>query len=252
LHTLLDGILIIGGCVAASLLGFALVHRLVPVGMRSGHNDVAGFIYAVVGVMYAILLAYVTIVVWQQFDTVDSTVQLEAVAAGNIYHGVDEFADPMRANVQSMVDEYVSTTIDEEWPLLNQGQISAKADKLAHDLRAAINKLPADTPQQQVMLDHVLGQYETLITERRLRLFQGQVGLHPLLWAMLIVGAVMTIGFTYLFGLESARAHALMIVGLAVVIGGLLFMIQQVNYPFSGDVHVSPEAFEIVRQTFRA
>jgi hypothetical protein len=250
LSTLLDGLLIIGGSVAVALLGFFLVDRLVPASIRCRYNDVAGFIYAAVGVMYAILLAYVTIVVWQQFDTTSSVVEVEATAAGNIYHGVDDFPEPARSQVQSMVKSYVETTINDEWPMLANGQSSPEAEQLAHDLRNAIHRLPADTPRQQVFLDHVLGQYETMVTERRLRIFDGEVGLHPLLWIMLIVGAVLSIAFTYAFGLEHSLAQAFMIAGLTVTIAGMMFMIQQVNYPFAGAIHVSPEPFETVLQTF--
>ena len=190
LDTILSGILIIGGSVAAALLGFVVVDRRIPASVRCRYNDVAGFIYAAVGVIYAILLAYVVIVVWQEFDATSSTVQLEAVAAGNIYHGVDEFPDPMRATVQSKVRQYVETTINEEWSSLADDETSPTAEQLSHDVRDAIHQLPVDSPHQQVMFDHVLGQYEQMITERRIRIFQAEEGLHPLLWAMLICGAV--------------------------------------------------------------
>src|SRR4030095_15316394 len=45
-------------------LGLALVQRLVPTTSRKEHNDVAGFIYAVVGVIYAVLLGLVGIDTW--------------------------------------------------------------------------------------------------------------------------------------------------------------------------------------------
>jgi hypothetical protein len=67
---------------------------------------------------------------------------------------------------------------------------------------------------------------------------------------MLIGGALLTIGFTYFFGIENALSHRIMIVALTLVIAGLLFMIQQVNYPFSGDVHVSDEALRLALATF--
>ena len=41
-----------------------------------------------------------------------------------------------------------------------------------------------------------------------------------------------------------------MIAGLAVVISGMLFMIQQVDHPFAGQVHVSSDPFQTVLQTF--
>jgi hypothetical protein len=250
LITLASGLLVIGGSVAAAILGFLLVHRFVPAEIRCRYNEVAGFIYAAVGVIYAILLAYVVIVVWQQFDATGSTVELEAAAAANIYHGVDEFPDPMRSDVQAMVKDYVQTTVNEEWPDLANDEMSPRADALAHDIRGAIYKLPVDTPHQQVMFDHVLGQYEQMITERRLRIFEAEEGLHPLLWAMLIIGAVLTVAYTYVFGVDSALAHGIMIAGLAMVIGGMMFMIQQVDHPFAGQVHVSSEPFESVLETF--
>jgi hypothetical protein len=64
LQTVLYGVLVVGGCCLLALAGFELVHRLVPVASRQRHNDVAGFIYAALGVIYAVLLALVVITVW--------------------------------------------------------------------------------------------------------------------------------------------------------------------------------------------
>lgn len=250
LESILAGILIIGGTIALSVGGFWFVNRSVGYEVRCRYNDVAGFIYAAVGVIYAILLAYVVIVVWQQFDATGSTIELEAVAASNIFHGVDEFPEPARSNVQSMVRDYVETTVNVEWDTLADSTPDPRADELAHNLRDAIHQLPADDAHQQVMFDHVLEQYEQLLTQRRLRLFQAAESLHPLLWAMLIIGAAFTIAFTYVFGVENALVHSLMIAGLAIVIGGMLFMIQQVDHPFGGQVHVSAEPFQTVLETF--
>jgi hypothetical protein len=227
------------------MLGLVAVHRLVPVSIRCVHNDVAGFIYAVLGVMYAILLAYVVIVVWQEFDTTSQIVDQEAVALEDIYHGVDQFADPQRSNVQDMVKSYIETTSDEEWPLLANGQSSPTANQLAHDLRTAIDALPATTPNEQVMFDHVLTQYEGFLQDRDLRIIQSQVGVHPMLWVLLIGGAVLTIGFTYFFGVENLVAHGIMIAALTLLIAALLFRVQQVNYPFQGQVLVSDEALRM-------
>jgi hypothetical protein len=55
LHTAVYGVLVVGGVCLLSLVGFELVHRLVPAQSRQRHNDVAGFIYAALGVIYAVL-----------------------------------------------------------------------------------------------------------------------------------------------------------------------------------------------------
>ena len=56
----------------------------------------------------------------------------------------------------------------------------------------------------------------------------------------------MAVGFTYLFGLENTLVHTLMVAMLALIISSVLFTVGVLEYPFSGDVRVSPEAFELV------
>jgi hypothetical protein len=250
LVTLLQAVIIIGGMLLLAVLGFVLVHRRIAVHIRHAHNDVAGFIYAVVGIMYAILLAYVTIIVWERFDSVNSVVEQEATNAYNVYHEVDEFPDANRSEVEGIVKAYVETTVDDEWPLLASGKYSEHAEDLADQLGSAVARLPVTSPAQQVLMDHIMTQYESMVSERHLRLFEATAGVHPLLWILLIGGAIATIGFTYFFGIENAWAHAAMIAALTFVIAATLFVIVQVNDPFAGAVRVSPEPLERVLATF--
>jgi hypothetical protein len=68
------GVLVVCAVGLAALGGLALVQRLVPTEVRQGHNDVAGLIYAVVGVIYAVLLALMVIAVWEDYEKARDTV----------------------------------------------------------------------------------------------------------------------------------------------------------------------------------
>ena len=61
-----------------------MVERLVPAQTRQKHNDVAGFIYAALGVIYAVLIALVVIAVWERFQAANETVEQEANAVAEI------------------------------------------------------------------------------------------------------------------------------------------------------------------------
>jgi hypothetical protein len=200
--------------------------------------------------MYAILLVYVTSIVWETYNSATSLVEQEATNGYNIFHEVDEFPDPNRSEVQGLVKSYVQTTVDEEWPLLARVKFSQHAEDLADQLGSAIARIPVSSLSQQVLLDHLLTQYENMITQRHLRLFEASAGVHPLLWVLLAGGPVVTIGFTYFFGIENASAHAAMVAALAFVIAATLFVIVQVNDPFAGAVSVSSEALVKVLETF--
>ena len=75
----------IGAVCLTALAGLEVVQRLVPASSRQSHNDVAGFIYAALGVIYAVLLALVVIAVWGEYDAASETVEQEANALAEIF-----------------------------------------------------------------------------------------------------------------------------------------------------------------------
>jgi hypothetical protein len=79
---------------------------------------------------------------------------------------------------------------------------------------------------------------------RRERLLAASEGLPTILWVVLIGGGVITIAFTYLFGLESTVVHTLMVAALALVLSLSLFSIAALDHPFRGDVRIHPDALE--------
>jgi high-affinity Fe2+/Pb2+ permease len=70
------------------------------------------------------------------------------------------------------------------------------------------------------------------------------------LWVVLVLGAVVTVGFTYLFGLRNSWAHRLLVMSLTAVIALVLFTIGVMEHPFSGGARVEPGAFELILERF--
>ena len=103
-HTVVYGVLVVGGVCLLALAGFELVQRLVPAASRRQHNDVAGFIYAALGVIYAVLLALVDIAVWEQFGAARETVELEANAAADIFWLANQLPEPRAPTSSSSSD----------------------------------------------------------------------------------------------------------------------------------------------------
>src|SRR3712207_7651418 len=82
--TVVFGVLVVIGVCLAAVAGLELVQRLVPAEKRQQHNDVAGFLYAVVGIVYAVLLALLVIAVWEQYQRALETVEGEANSVADI------------------------------------------------------------------------------------------------------------------------------------------------------------------------
>ena len=250
LATVLYVILTVFVPVLVAVWGLLLVQRLVPPERREEHNDVAGFIYAVLGVAYAVLLAFVAIAVWQDYKTAQTNVENEANELAGVYFLASRLPEPQRTSVQDLAQRYARVVVEEEWPMMEQGKTSARADSLLRQLRLELLQFDPHTKGEQVLYERGLTDLHDALDARRSRLLEVREGIPTLLWVVLVVGGVITVSFTYLFGLKSNLAHALMVAALTLLICAILFTIGEFNYPFSGIVEIRLEAFREVLRSF--
>jgi uncharacterized membrane protein YgaE (UPF0421/DUF939 family) len=116
--------------VLVAVVGLVVVQRLVPPVRREAHNDVAGFIYAVLGVAYAVLLAFMLIAVWQDYNAAQTNVESEAHELAGVYFLASQLPEPERTRIQDLARTYARVVVEEEWPMMERGQTSPRADSL--------------------------------------------------------------------------------------------------------------------------
>jgi Protein of unknown function (DUF4239) len=115
----LTGVLFVVVLPALAVVAQLLIRRAWPTLADGEHNDVAGFIIAVVGVIYAVLLAFVVIVSWEDFSEAESTVGQEASALRSIYRESQAFPPDVREHLRADVLRYArlrSTWTGPRWP----------------------------------------------------------------------------------------------------------------------------------------
>ena len=108
------GVLVVCGACLAAIVGLMLVQRLVPATIRMENNDVAGFIYAVLGGIYAVLLALVVIATWEEFGRARVTVETEANALAEIFWLAHQLPEPERHHLQELARSYAEEVVEEE------------------------------------------------------------------------------------------------------------------------------------------
>jgi Protein of unknown function (DUF4239) len=252
------GVLVVGGACLAAVAGLIVVQRLVPATIRMGYNDVAGFIYAVLGVIYAVLLALVVIATWEEFGRARITVEAEANALAEIFWLAHQLPQPEGRELQELARSYAEEVVEEEWPLMEQGRTPLMESTretpsgwvLIDDIRATLQEYEPRTAAGEQLYAEGLDQVQRLADARRTRLVVAEESLPTVLWVVLIVAGIVVVGFAYLFGMENTRAHSLMVVALAGVIALVLFTIAAMDHPFTGAARVGPEAFELVLHRF--
>jgi len=249
---LLSGFIIVGLGTLLATLGPTVVRHFVALERLTTNNEIAGFKFATVGVLYAVLLAFAIIVVWQKYADAETTVAQEAGAASAIFqlsYGIDE--KPGTA-LRSALSSYLVHTIADDWAAMERLTPggSASARQGLDSVYTALLTFQSNSPVDAAVLGEILHQVDQLTQARRVRLVEAEGVVPGVVWLILFGGATVTLGFTFFFGAESLKAQTLMTALLAVLMLSELFIIVAIDRPFTGAVKVEPTALVEVLNDF--
>ena len=131
---------------------------------------------------------------------------------------------------------YAMHVVDVEWPAMARDDFDAAVHlPYIHEVWRAVNDAakqaePNDSPRFAAALD----QLDALDAARRSRALLGADRLPVTMTLTLLLGAVVTVGFSYIFAVESGWAHGLMTASLATLVALLLLLQYQLEQPFQG------------------
>jgi len=241
-------ILIVAIVIAVTVFAHAVWQRRFKSEMLRKHNDVAGFLFSAVGVIYAVVLGFVVVVVWEKYDATVATVDTEIAAVSDLYRAAGGMATPARVRIRADLMTYVENMIRTEWPLMAQRVMVPEDQDLLESLAHEINTYaPRDAGDSNVQ-HSAMTQVRRLFDARRQRLIQSAPSVPTVLWCALIAGALAMLSFAFLFGVENRAAQLVMTAILAGLIAILFVVIVEFDSPFSGSVHISDDGWVILHQ----
>lgn len=229
--------------VSISITSLLIIRKFYPHNKCKTHNDIAGFIFATLGVIYAVLLAFIVIITWQDFDKAQDVTVNEANCIAALYRDSTPFPAGFRASLKSELTNYVKDIINEEWQMMAKGQRSASVQKIQAELWKLYGGFQPKNETQKIFLTESVKKLNQATEMRRQRIVYASRGIHPMLYFVLIAGSFITIAFTMLFGTENIIPHLIMVSLLAAMIAITLFTVIAMDYPFTGDISITPDVF---------
>jgi len=217
-----------------------LVPRLVPFARRVHPNDGAGVLFSMSGVIYAGVLGFVVIVVWEKYDTALANAQVEEGAASDLYRIAAGFPDPTRSEIRIQIKDLARIMVDQEWPAMRQGRNSPAAYLAGEHVAYSIEHIEPHGAAQSNLQAAALTSLQKYLDARRQRLAENEGAVLPILWLTLILGGMATLGFTYFFGTENQRMQLTMTGVIAALIATMFVLVGEFDYPFAGSVSIDP------------
>jgi len=220
-----------------------LVHRIFNRHDFVQHNEVGGFIIAVAGTLYAVLLGFLTVVAWQHFADARQHVTLEAAAATDTWHAALGLPAAYRSRVRNDLLQYAKLMVNDEWPEMRAGTFDKSGDLIIMDaIGAAGNFTPANTMQSnsQALTMTQLGE---LHDGRLRRLTDNEVEISGFEWVVLFLGALCITCFCWLFGLSNRAVHLFMTSAVTIIITAMLVLLFELQSPFRSSLRIGPDSW---------
>jgi hypothetical protein len=247
--TLLVALVLIIGLPALAIVAKVFINRHVRSLTTDTHNEVAGFLVAIVGVVYAVVVGFTIVSLYGASVTANDDVSTEAADLLQLHEGNFVFGPSTSARIDADVIGYARAVVD-DWKSISEGNPSPQVQGALDDIYTTLGSYVPHTAAQTQFLDQAITDVDALSQARNSRLLEArESGSLPLvLWIGILLASAVTLAFALLFSLDNVKVAYAMVGGVTVVLAVNLFVLVELAYPFLGSVAVGPGKFvEVIR-----
>ena len=239
---------------AVAIAGLYLVRKNYPADILKEHHEVAAIIFNAFGVLYAVVVAFVVFVTWSGYDDATKNLQLEASQVIDLFHSAKAFPDPVSKVIRDGLIDYTNSVHNDELRRMAGGDIGVYSIGSLRNLIGVFDGMDDKSLPNRELYMESLRRLNNLAEYRRLRIFAGNNTVPPMIWLILLVGGLITVLYTYFFGVRNIRAQYIMTSALTIMISLILFLIYVLDHPFTGTARVSArpfsEAMELMQKEY--
>jgi len=214
------------------------------------HNEVLISLFAAAGIVYAILLGFLVVVVWEAYDDSHRNVAEEAATLVSLYSLTYGMEANHGAEMRGHIREYTNAVIHDEWPKLGEASDgSAKARRAIGDIDRQFAKMDAATEAADAHVDtEFLRTKSAIVSDRNQRLLEASDTIPWIMWLGAIGGGVIVMTMSFFIYMERAWPHVLMTSLMGALVGLLLYIMVVLSTPFAGPLAIGPEHFRAALQ----
>ena len=224
--------------------GLWISRKIIPSHFVNQSHDVTGPFFSTLGTIYGVFLAFVVSTVWQEFSNTSSNLVQEARYLGDLYFASAAFPHPTQEELQNLLRNYRDSVVNQEWKSMERGEANPDSVHLLKQIAAAYMRYQPKDATQISFLHESIQNLASMTGLRASRIDDSSSSLLTLLWFVILTGAMILIGFTFLFGAHSFKTQAVMTMLLTAVTFMTFYTIISLDFPFTGGTKVSSEPFQ--------
>jgi hypothetical protein len=238
--------LLAGSAIVAVLL-MLVARQYSPQGLF--HDAVpAAAVFGVLGVAFAVMLAFVMFLGFDNYVRANEGASREAVAVTQLARVSRLLPAAQGEDLRGALGCYARAVVWDEWPLMAQGRESDVVRGWLAQIETTIDEMPIDDGVSQIALGHWLDEMAVRREGRRARLAESAPTIPAAVWLMLVFGAILTIAYVVVFADRRERwwTQAVMVGSITALIVSGLLVINFLDRPYQEDgAYIAPTEMRV-------
>ncbi len=248
MNTIAHAVILVAVLVGLAISGQIIFRLFIKPDSLVEHHGPAEAMLGVVGTLYSVLLGFLVAGAMEKYAEAKMHTEMEANGVANIFRLARGFEPDDRVRCRQLCREYAKEVEEVEWPLMeSRGNINHQWQSYQKLWEAVVSVSPQN--EREINLHAAAVQaMEDVGMNRRTRILIAKTGPSTTLWVVLAIGALITIGFTFVFSSKWAAIQALMTSLVAATLGLNMWLLAVYSSPFSGDLKINPDMFKLLQE----
>lgn len=232
-------VVIVGIVLIGALGGHMLTRRyLEPLRTAADAGVVAG-VTAIVMTLFAFVLAFGVVSLYDQFNSARDSVAGEASSLAQIVRDSRSFPQETQAKIEGAVRAYIIRLRERSFPLMHDGHDDPVASARFANIFAAIQGYEPKTQSQIAFYGSAVAQLNEAVAQGRERRRLINAALPRAFATLIVLTAILSVLTTFFVVTANKALEIVLVSSVAIIVGAGLLTVLLLEYPFSGSVAVS-------------
>ncbi len=230
-----------------SILALKLVRSKLNWESFRQNHEVGGFLFNALGLIYAVLIAFVVYATWADYNTAQDYCDREANTLQDLYLNTEALPQAHQSQIREKILKYLTQVVNEDWPLLNIDMDNPSSKQTLIALWRLYMKIDTfENENQKVFFEESVSRLNDVTDFRRMRVLSSQNHIPAVVWTVILIGALTSVGFSLFFGTKSFAVQATMTSLFAMTNAIIILLILALDHPYTGDIKINSFPFESV------
>jgi hypothetical protein len=199
------------------------------------------------GIIFGLLVGFVAVQVWNDFDRAKAAVASEASALRGVVLLADSFPEEQRSRLRSLVNRHIEEAVHQEWPAMaeQRATLATLPMTLMEAMQYTLSFKAADENQTTAKRE-IVNALERAMEGRRQRIVISQSTVSSVKWAAILLQALCALIAIAMVHSDNRLTCAIALTIFATGVAICVLMIAAYTRPFTGEISVGPDLLQQV------